>query len=190
MADQRIRLSGNNVGHQPDRRVRRTRAALIHAYNWLVLNGRKRRIGVADIVAEAKVGRSTFYEHFGSAEALHMQALAGPFSILADAAAGHGDETRLTNLLKHFWDNRRRARDTLTSRTGEKAANLLAELVEERLDGQALHLPKPLAAQQLAQAALAPVRGWLMAAAPSDAAALAGAIVRAGRALRDSLSLD
>ena len=190
MPDHRARLSGNDVGHHSDRRVRRTRAALIHAFNWLVLNGRKRRIGVADIIAEAKVGRSTFYEHFGSAEALHMQALAGPFSILADAATGQGDETRLTNLLKHFWDNRGRARETLTSRTGEKAADLLAELVEARLDGQALRLPKRLAAQQLAQAALAPVRGWMMAAAPSDAAALAGAITCGGRALRDSLSLD
>ena len=190
MPDREGGLSGNGGSRRPDRRVQRTRAALIEAFNRLVLHGRKRRIGVADVVAEAKVGRSTFYEHFGSAEALHMRALAGPFSILADAAAGQGDEARLAHLLQHFWVNRGRARDTLTGRTGGKAAELLVAQVEERLAGQPLRLPARLAAQQLAQAALAPVRGWLMAAAPSDAASLAAAIVSGGRALRDSLRVN
>ena len=120
--------------------MRRTRAALVDAFNRLVLFGRKRRIGVADVIAEAKVGRSTFYEHFGSAEALHMQALAQPFGILADAAVGEGDEARLTGLLAHFWDYRGRARESLAGRTGDKAVELLISLIEERLCDESLRV--------------------------------------------------
>ena len=92
-----------------DRRAARTRAALIEAFNHLALNHRK-NIRVADIVALANVGRSTFYEHYKSADDIHLQAMPRPFAILADAAAGMGDEARLTGLLRHFWENRQLAR--------------------------------------------------------------------------------
>lgn len=190
MPDGGDRFSGNGKARREDRRVLRTRAALVGAFNRLVLFGRKRHIAVGDIVAEAGVGRSTFYEHFGSAEALHMHALARPLEALADAAAGRGEEARLVHLLEHFWENRRRARETFAGRAGEQAGRLLANMVEERLGDRPLRLHRQLAAQQLAQVALAPVKGWLMAAAPSDAKSLADAIVNGGKALRDSLRLD
>ena len=177
------------MARSEDRRVTRTRAALIHAFDQLVLGRRKRRIRVVDIVEEANVGRSTFYEHYGSADEIHMAALARPFATLADAAAGLGDEARLAGLLAHFWDYRQQARGSLFDRTGEKAARMLADLVEERLRSAegALALPARLAAIQLAEAALAPVRGWLTAEAPCTAEALAGAICRSGRAMRAAL---
>ena len=177
------------MARSEDRRVTRTRTALIHAFDQLVLSRRKRRIRVADTVAEANVGRSTFYEHYGSADEIHMAALARPFAILADAAAGKGDEERLTGLLAHFWDYRQLARDSLFDRTGEKAARMLADLVEERLraDEAALALPARLAAMQLAEAALAPIRGWITAEAPASAEALAKAICGCGRAIRAAL---
>ena len=173
-----------------DRRVTRTRAALIQAFDQLVLSRRKRKIRVADIVAEANVGRSTFYEHYGSADDIHMAALARPFVILADAAAGQGDAAQLTGLLGHFWDYRQQARDSLFDRTGEKAARMLTDLVEERLraDEALLALPLRLAAMHLAEAALAPIRGWITAEAPCSAEALAGAICRSGRAMRGALA--
>lgn len=173
-----------------DRRTVRTRTALIHAFDQLVLGRAKRKIRVADIVAEANVGRSTFYEHYGSADEIHMAALARPFSILADAAAGLGDEARLTSLLAHFWDYRQQARGSLFDRTGEKAARMLADLVEERLGDQALSIPPRLAAIQLAEAALAPVRGWITAEAPASAEALADVICKCGRAMRQALTRD
>ncbi|MBV9882306.1 MAG: hypothetical protein JO276_04795 [Sphingomonadaceae bacterium] len=172
-----------------DRRTVRTRTALIHAFDQLVLGRAKRKIRVADIVAEANVGRSTFYEHYGSADEIHMAALARPFAILADAAAGLGEETRLTGLLAHFWDYRQQARGSLSDRTGEKAARMLADLVEERLrpDEAALALPLRLAAMQLAEAALAPIRGWITAEAPATSEMLAAAICTCGRAMRAAL---
>jgi len=170
-----------------DRRVARTRAALIGAFDRLVLAGRPRRIRVADIVETAKVGRSTFYDHYKSADDLHMAALARPFAILADAAAGEGGEDALAGLLAHFWENRQRARESFAGRTGDKTVRLLAAMVEERLGAEPLAIPLRLAARQLAEAALAPLRGWVMAEAPSTPEALAGAICRCGRAMRAEL---
>jgi AcrR family transcriptional regulator len=173
-----------------DRRVTRTRRSLVEAFNSLVLDRARgsKPIRVGDIVSRAKVGRSTFYDHYPSAEALHMEALARPFGTLADAAAGQGDEARLTHLLIHLWDNRARARRTLGGRTGGHAERLLASMVEERLDGSPLTFPSRLAAVQLAQSALAPVKSWLMGEAPCDPAHLALAICRMGRASLASYS--
>lgn len=173
-----------------DRRVTRTRTALIDAFNHLVLERRHRKIRVADIVEKANVGRSTFYEHYRGAEDIHMEALARPFAILADAAAGAGEAERLGHLLGHFWENRQRARDSLAGRSGERAAKMLADLVEHRLDGIALAVPKRLAAVQLAASALAPVRAWLQAEASCAPGALAKAICRGGRQLRAGLAAD
>lgn len=171
-----------------DRRVRRTRRALIQAFNDLVLHRRQRDIRVADVVAQAEVGRSTFYEHYGSIERLYLEALKRPFEALADAAAGQGDEAALTFILEHFWDQRHRARSRLTGAAGEKAQQLLVEMVEERIAGQALSVPTRLAAQQLAGAALAPVRSWLLGEAPCRADGLAASICAAGEALAQALS--
>ena len=170
-----------------DRRVRRTRAALIGAFDRLILSRRPKKIRVSDIVAQAKVGRSTFYEHYKGADDIHMAALARPFAILADAAAGAGDEARLAALLAHFWENRQRARESFMGRTGTKVSRLLAAMVEERLGGEPTAIPVRLAALQLAEAALAPVRGWVTAEAPSTPEVLAGAICRCGRAMRAEL---
>ena len=175
-----------------DRRVRRTRAALIEAFNHLLLHRRQQRIRVSDIVAKADVGRSTFYDHYSGVDEIHMEALSRPFAILADAAAGDGDPERLRNLLDHFWENRQRARATLAGRTGEKAVRLLADMVEARLveRGAELALPLRLAALQLAQAALAPIRGWVAAEAPCDSATLALGLCRAGEQLLRGLVVE
>jgi AcrR family transcriptional regulator len=174
-----------------DRRARRTAGALLGAYNRLFLAaGGRARPTVAEIVAEADVGRSTFYEHHGSADALFLEALKRPFAPLADAAAGRGDPAALTPFLSHFWDQRARARDALAGRLRPRVAELFADMVEERLDGTALILPPRLAARTLAEAALAPLTAWLLGEAPASAAELAVAICRNGEALRHCLEME
>lgn len=174
----------------PDRRITRTREALIGALNHLILNRRQRHIRVADIVAEANVGRSTFYEHYSSADEVLLQALARPMAALADAGAGKGDAAKVTWLLQHFWENRQRARDMMAGRMDDRVARLLAGMIEERLvaGGVAPAIPLRLAAAQLADAALAPVRGWVLAEAPCTPGVLATAICRTGAAMVASLA--
>ena len=164
------------------RRAGRTRAAIVEAFNRLVLQRRMRRIRVADVLAEARVGRSTFYDHFSGAEQLHLAALTRPFGTLADAATGRADVDATKWLLDHFWENRGRARETLTGRSGEQAIRLLTDLVEQRLDGP-FALPPRLVAAQIAAATLAPVRAWLLGESASTAEALAEALCRSAASM-------
>ncbi|HEX8639555.1 MAG TPA: TetR/AcrR family transcriptional regulator [Allosphingosinicella sp.] len=175
--------------HQ-DRRVRRTRSALIDAFNHLLLNRPRQKIRVADIIAQADVGRSTFYDHFSSAEDLHIEALTRPFAILADAAAGDGDVERLRHLLDHFWENRQRARATFSGRTGDKAVRLLADMVAARLQRRqiALVMPLRLAALQLAHAAMGPLAAWVGGEASCRSSTLAAGLCRGGELLVEALT--
>jgi AcrR family transcriptional regulator len=173
-----------------DRRVRRTRSALIDAFNQLLLHRPRQKLRVADIIDRTDAGSSTVYDLFSSPEDLHIDALSRPFAILADAAAGEGDAERLRNLLEHFWENRHRARATLSGRTGDKAARLLAAMVAARLQRRRteLVLPLRLASLQLAHAALAPVKGWVGAEAPCRSLTLAESICRCGEQLVEGLT--
>ena len=164
-------------------RAKRTRTALIDAFNHLVLDRRKRDIRVADIVGQAQVGRSTFYDHYSGAEALHVDALRRPFAALADAAAGKGDEDALTRLLEHFWDYRQLARNSL----GDRAQRLLAEMVRDRLGEEKYCLPTPILARQLAAPSFAAMLAWLTGEASATPRDLAHAICRAGRAQAQAL---
>ncbi|WP_306051512.1 TetR/AcrR family transcriptional regulator [Oceaniradius stylonematis] len=58
-----------------DRRVARTRMALKHALLTLIMRKGYDTITVEDICAEANVGRSTFYLHFASKDALKLSGL-------------------------------------------------------------------------------------------------------------------
>jgi AcrR family transcriptional regulator len=166
--------------------VQGTRGAIIDAFTTLFLERRQRRIRVGDVAAESGLARSTVYDHFAGAEQLQLAALARPFAMLADVAAGRGDRYATEWLLAHFWSNRQRARDVLTGRPGEQALRLLAGLVEERLPPPLL-LPPHMAAQLLAAAALVPVRAWLLGEAPSTPDVLAEALCRSGAALAEAL---
>ena len=177
-------MSGEVGAHS---RRSRTRRALIEAFNRLVLIHRRRRIRVPDIVAEAGVGRSTFYDHFKGADHIRREALATPFAALADAALGRGDDQSLERLLMHFWDNRQHARAHFSGRAGEDSLRLLGEMVEQRLEGERLLIPKRLAAQQLAAAALAPIRGWLLGVAPSNPADLSSTCRSVGNSMLAAL---
>jgi AcrR family transcriptional regulator len=176
LPDRRPTMSGKS-------RSKRTRAALVEAFNHLVLNRRKRNIRVADIIEQAKLGRSTFYDHYPNAYAVHLEALRRPFEALADAAAGEGDEVALTHILSHFWDYRQLARTSL----GEPTRRLLAEMVKDRLSGADYRIAPPIAARQLAASVHSALEAWLAGEASCTAAALADAISRSGRAQAGAL---
>jgi len=172
-----------------DRRAQKTRAALLGAFNQLFLARRRRRISAAELIAEAGVGRSTFYDHYSSADEVLLEALRQPFAHLADAAAGQGDAAATLWLVGHFWENRQRGRDLFDNvQMRDRVTRLLASMVAERLAGAPLRLPAELAAAQLAEAALAPLRAWMRGEAAAKPAAVAESLVRTGAALRAALA--
>jgi AcrR family transcriptional regulator len=119
-----------------DRRTARTRRAIVGAFVALVTERRYETIRVADIIDEADVGRSTFYEHFRSKDDLLGQSMEGLLRIIADAALPGADEASLTAAVAHFWHNRRLARAVLAPPLGASVRRQLESLIEERLGGE------------------------------------------------------
>ena len=94
-----------------DRRQRKTREAVFTAFSELIRARKYESITVQDIIDEADVGRSTFYAHFDTKEAL-LDALCGEvffhlFGENACAFTGSEDtlEGKLTHILWHIRDS-------------------------------------------------------------------------------------
>lgn len=147
----------------------KSRQAILEAYNKLVLNSGGLEIRVSDIVREADIGRSTFYEHFPNAESVLQQAVSEPFRIFANASLQE-DFPRLLDILRHFADNRiqattmmsdARVRDQLVSVLTNQYDLLLAEKI---VDTQ----QRKLCTTQLAEANLAMVRQWIGGQLPCE----------------------
>ena len=162
----------------PDRRVRRTRQALIEAFTRLVLSRRYEDIRVADIAAEADVGRSTFYDHYPGRDAIHLEALRRPLGLLADCVTGEGDRVVLTRLLGHFWDNRALARSTFSGPQRPQVVRTLAELIGERLGGAEDQACRILAIQ-LAEGQVGLIRAWVSGEVSARPETIAEAISQA-----------
>jgi AcrR family transcriptional regulator len=187
------RRKGDSImnGAPRDRRVERTRSALLNAFRALVLENRFELVSVGDVASRAHVGRSTLYEHFAGKDALLASSIAAPFAVLADVLRVGHDASKLVILLEHFWQNRPLARAIFLGPVRRKTVAVLVGLIEARLraDGLArrgaLILPTRLASVQLAEMLLAPVIAWLLGESRCTSAALAASLHRvAGAALQ------
>ncbi len=165
-----------------DRRVQRTQAALRLAFNQLILSRGYDAISAADIAAHADVGRSTFYEHFGSKDAILAQSLGAVLGPLADACVRSDVDPGVTPVIEHFWANRKLARALMGGRARAIMTTMLAQLIEERLAAaprsptHGPSLPLPLAAAQLAHGALGLIEAWLTGRHGSTARQIAEAL--------------
>lgn len=170
-----------------DQRVRRTRDWILKSFNRLALRRPYHGIQVADIVENAGVGRSTFYEHFRGKDELFRHALTTVLSVLADAATDAADLAQIHATLEYFWENRQAARGMLRGESASQVARRHAELFEERLsalcneNGSTPIIPLRLAATQLAAAQLGLITAWLEGAERCSPAALARAILQSTR---------
>lgn len=165
-----------------DQRVRRTRDWILKSFNRLALRRPYHNIQVADIVGNAGVGRSTFYEHFRGKDELFRHALTTVLSVLADAATDAADLAQIHATLEHFWENRQAARGMLRGESASQITRRHAELFEERLSALCSQrdltpiIPLRLAAIQLATAQLGLITAWLDGVERCTSAALARAI--------------
>jgi AcrR family transcriptional regulator len=98
-----------------DRRQRKTRNAIFHAFSKLLSTKHYNHISVQDIIDEADVGRTTFYAHFQTKDDLLNQMCEDIFDHVFSAAKGHEDthdfsarpetlRNELTHLLYHLKD--------------------------------------------------------------------------------------
>ena len=160
-----------------------TRARLVAVFNRLLLEEEAPRPRVADIIAEAGVARSTFYDHFDGVEALFDESLSMLFHSIAAALVHAGKRDDLDFFIAHIWENRRKGREMLTGPRGERAEALLARCIEDQLDG---HEDKRLVSILTAGTIMAALSGWLtgrLNATPQD---LSRRLVQSTNAILDA----
>ncbi|MBC9033438.1 helix-turn-helix transcriptional regulator [Sphingomonas sp. JC676] len=159
---------------RPDRRVSRTHAAILDAFVRLLFARRYASIRTGDLVAEADIGRSTFYEHFRNKDDVLLAALDPIFLPLASAAVGRASLAYLRMTLEHIWEQRMLGRVIFDPPLIPKLQRKLATMIEARLDESASGaVPPALVASGIAAAQLAILRMWLAGEASCTVDALA-----------------
>jgi AcrR family transcriptional regulator len=175
-----------------DRRVKRTRAALLKAFTELLLDQGYESMTVAEVAERADVGRSTLYEHFRTKEDLLKASLGRPWKTLAACASPCVELQKVVALLRHFRENSAISRRLLTQPMRSRIAHVLAELIADHLqkEGELAALPVPLAAAAIAEGQLALVDLWLREYPSVEAETVARSLVKAARAFSVSLDLS
>ena len=169
-----------------DRRVERTRKALLDAFVSLVVERRYDQIKVGDIIERANVGRSTFYEHYHDKDAILAQSIQRPFALLAQAVDVDGDAAKVRTVLEHFWSVRHASRGIFGGSARRPVARILAAMIDDRLAARArvrggagpAQETRRLLALALAEAQLGAITAWLAGEVTCTAAAMADVIHR------------
>ena len=157
-----------------DPRRRRTRESIVGAFARLSLDQRYDDIRTNDLAAAARIGRSTFYEHFRGKDEVLLAAMEPVLLTLANAIVGRASRAQLRALLQHIWDRRSLGRIILSSRAAALVQRRLAAMIEARLEAPAAKgVPASMVAMAAASAELAVLRMWLGGEASCGADALA-----------------
>jgi AcrR family transcriptional regulator len=175
-----------------DKRIERTRQALRNAFFELVLSQPYSRIKIADIIAKAEVGRSTFYEHYKNKDDLLHASLHWPMTVLASAILPAEKTLDIQGVLEHFWQNRSLARPMLTGSTRKHVSRCLSQILTEQLRNlpahkQQMYVPVSAIAHALAALQLTLLTDWLTGAYSASPVKLAQQLMLSSRAIVTSI---
>jgi AcrR family transcriptional regulator len=155
-----------------DRRVIRTRAAIIRSFIDLLSEQPWSAVGVDMIAARANIARSTFYQHFRSKEDVLIASMASMLDLLA-SADNPACRAELDRLLAHYWSNRSLARVVF----GGPRAVIIERALRMRLangfDPRMGLGVRNMVAARVAAGRIAIIRGWThgeFSAGPRDVA--------------------
>jgi AcrR family transcriptional regulator len=150
-----------------DRRSARTQTCILAAFRELVFARGYGTVTVSDIVEQANIGRSTFYEHYDNKDDLFRQSLHPIVTVLADAIFEDCDRSRLELVMEHFAEQREfvaavaaggTARAVMTKYLQEELETRLARGHKGERTGS---LPMRLTAAQIAATQWGLVLAWL-----------------------------
>lgn len=148
-----------------DRRVRKTRAAINTAFSRLMFTREFDAIRIEDILADADVARSTFYQHYRGKDDV-LCAVMGYHILdpLSRAGLGPQPSPELLLLAEHVWENRRLARSIFWGSTRAAIVRNLAGKIEPVLERgrPAGGLPPAYIASTIAHWQIASLEEWLM----------------------------
>ena len=172
----------------PDRRVRRSRASIVAAFNQLILERGYAGLTPSAVAEAADVGRSTFYEHFSGLDDLLAKVRLGP--ILGALATGCFESAmppQALGVIEHLWENRRLARALLR---GDAHAVVLRAFAEEftsaigtrTTTSDVLLEPELIGLYLAAAQRLVVLEAWLSGRSARSADQIARALHASGRA--------
>ena len=145
----------------------------------MVFNQRYERIRIVDLIGSARVGRSTFYQHFGNKDDVLVAAMDPLLRPLADPAAGRAIGSELQGALSHLWQQRALARRIFDSEARGKIERRLAAAIETRLtQEESTSVPSKMIARAAAAAQLTMLRMWTAGEVACSVEALAEEMVR------------
>ena len=143
-----------------DRRIEKTRAAIIDSLTSLMTKKEYQRITVADIIKKANVGRSTFYENFQNKDEVFDEILDSLIYHVFDEIEhkdGHSFQNNLkgeiTHMYIHIRDNEGKAKNFLLGKSADifyqRMGEKVARICEEKLAATE-KLPQKLALSHIA----------------------------------------
>lgn len=157
-----------------------TRAQIVATFNRLMLESQNNRPKVAEIVAEAGVARSTFYDHFDGVEALFDESLSMLLGQVAQCLAGRRPRSNMVWFMEHIHENRERGREMLAGPGADRTEALLARLLMRELEG---HWEARLHAILIAGTVMAALGAWVTGKLSASPAMLAERLVAAAQAI-------
>ncbi len=178
----------------PDRRTLRTRQALISAFVELVLTRGYAVLTTSEISEKANVGRSTFYLHYASKEALLQESIKHPSSGMAACVDGNVTPRELTPLLDHFREQGTVNRTFFEHPVRPLWVKSLAALIEPRLSHAARTtgvrplIPRSLVALMIAEMQIALITHWLTGRFSLKSEVVAAALIANTRAMVSGIS--
>lgn len=99
-----------------DRRIKKSRSAIYQAFLDMLNEKAFEKISVQEVIERADVGRSTFYKHYESKEALLEQLCQDLIQhIFVEGAQEEGVGDELEHLFYHFWENQHKIATLLLS---------------------------------------------------------------------------
>lgn len=164
-----------------------TRAAILATFNRLMLESQSSRPRVAEIVAEAGVARSTFYDHFEGVEALFDESLSMLLGQVAQCLVGYRSHGDMVWLMEHIHDNRERGRQMLAGPGAERTETLLARLMMLELEGRR---DARLHAILIAGMVMAALGAWVTGRMSTSPTALAERLVGTAQAILGACPAD
>lgn len=170
-------------GSRPGTRAA-TRAQIVACFNRLLLEGRSNRPQVAEVVREAGVARSTFYDHFDGVEALYDESLSILFGSLAKCLVGPGCRADLDWWMAHIYQNRLKGRAMLAGPAAQRSEALLARLLSKEMQGRP---DTRLHAILIAGTVIAALGAWVSGRISCEPSEMAGRLYGVSRAI---LSVD
>lgn len=159
-----------------DRRQQKTRTAIFQAFNRLLERKHFNSITVQEILDEANIGRSTFYSHFETKDALLKEMCTDIFNhvfsheLSAETSHDfslwdHGLQEKITHLLYHLKDNRGNVLGVLSGESGELFMRYFKEylitMFEQYPDSIREDVPKEFALNHLVGSLAEAVRWWI-----------------------------